>query len=112
RLAGEGRVLSGHDAQQRALPHAVRADDADLRAGQEREVEVGDDALVRGMDLRDPLHNKDVVRHMAAVSGTTVHRWPAASACARPVEHTAEANRTQESPPPAAGGSRAGGGLS
>src|SRR5690606_16662430 len=77
RLAGEGRVVAGHDAEQRALPHPVRPDDADLRAREEREVEVGDDPLVRGMDLRHPLHREDIVRHTRAVSGTPAVQSPA-----------------------------------
>jgi hypothetical protein len=34
-LADELLVLAGHDLEDRALPRAVEAEDADLRAGQE-----------------------------------------------------------------------------
>jgi hypothetical protein len=63
RLAGEVLVLARHDAEQGALAHAVRPDDADLRAGDEGQVEVLDDLLVGRVDLGHALHREDVVGH-------------------------------------------------
>ena len=75
RFAGEVFVLSRHDAEQRGLAHAVRSDDADLRAGNEREIEVGDDAFVGRVDLGHALHGENVVGHGGRVSGTTRRDW-------------------------------------
>jgi hypothetical protein len=52
-----------HDAKERALAGAVRADDADLRAEEEGERDVFEDALVGRMDAGNVLHREDVFGH-------------------------------------------------
>ena len=66
-LAEELGVLAGHDPQQRALAGAVQAEHADLGAGQEREPDVLEDDVVGGMDLPQPFHDVDVLRHAVAI---------------------------------------------
>jgi hypothetical protein len=60
---GEVLVLASHDPEQRALARAVQAKDADLRAVIEREPDVFENLLVRGIDLPEPLHGVDELRH-------------------------------------------------
>ena len=57
-------VLAGHDPQQRALPGAVQAEDADLRARQERQPDVLENAGVGRVDLPEPLHRVDKLWHL------------------------------------------------
>ena len=64
RLADELLVLAGHDPQQRALARAVQAEHANLRAGQKRQPDVLEDDVVGRMDLPQPLHGVDELRHM------------------------------------------------
>ena len=56
-------VLPRHDLQQRALSGAVEAQHTDLRAREEREPDVLEDDVVRGIDLPQPLHDLDELRH-------------------------------------------------
>src|SRR5207245_8023059 len=63
RLAEEPAVLAGHDAQERALARPVRADDADLRPEEERQVDPLQDLASRRDDLAQVLHLKDVFGH-------------------------------------------------
>src|SRR5690606_33732565 len=57
-------VDARHDAEERALAGAVRAEDADLRARQEGQPHALQDLLVRRVDLADVLHREDeLVRH-------------------------------------------------
>ena len=63
-LAQEIRVHAGHDAQERALAGAVRAEHADLGAGEEREPDALQDLPLGRDDLAKILHREDVlVRH-------------------------------------------------
>ena len=62
RHAGRGLVPPGHDPQQGRLAGAVRAEDADLRPGQERERDVREHLAVRAVELVGPVHREDVVR--------------------------------------------------
>ena len=57
-------VLARHDAQQRALARAVQAEHADLRAGQKRQPDVLEDDVVGRVNLPEPLHGVDELRHM------------------------------------------------
>ena len=67
RLAEEVLVLAGHDAQERGLARAVAADDADLGARKERQVDALQDLLVRRMNPPQVLHGEDVLMsHRAA----------------------------------------------
>ena len=59
RFAEKFPILAGHDAQQRALPRAVRAEDADLGAGQKRQPDVLEDDVVGRMNLPETLHGVD-----------------------------------------------------
>jgi hypothetical protein len=60
-LAREIGVDPGHDAQQRGFARAVGADDADLDAGQEIEVDVLEAFLAARIGLGDPGHVIDVL---------------------------------------------------
>jgi hypothetical protein len=55
-------VDAGHDAEQRGLPGAVRSEDADLRAGIEREPDVVEDHARRWHHLAQGLHDVDELR--------------------------------------------------
>ena len=69
-----------HDPQQRRLAGAVRAEHADLRAGQERERDVREHLAVRAVKLVGPVHREDVVAH----GEITIAAAPAlCSACER-----------------------------
>ena len=63
RFADELLLLPRHDPQQRALARAVEAEHADLRPGQEREPDVLEDDVVGKMDLPEPFHGVDELRH-------------------------------------------------
>ena len=57
-----GRLVeAGHDPQQRRLAGAVRAEDADLRPGQERERDARQHLPLRAVELVDPVHGVDVI---------------------------------------------------
>ena len=64
RLAQEVRLEPGHDAQQRRLAGAVRADDADLRAIQERQPDVLENDRVGRVNLTQPFHRVNELRHV------------------------------------------------
>ena len=65
-----GRLLEpGHHPQQGRLAGAVRPDDADLRAGQERERDVVEDDLV-AVRLAHGTHLIDELRHGIKPTGT------------------------------------------
>ena len=53
----------GHDPQQRRLAGAVRAEHADLGAGQEAERDVRQHLPVGAVELVGPVHREDVVAH-------------------------------------------------
>jgi hypothetical protein len=61
-LGGAGRrlFLAGHDPQERRLARAVRAEHADLRAGEERQGDVRQHLAVGAVELVDPVHRVDV----------------------------------------------------
>ena len=59
--ARRGLLLARHDPEQRRLAGAVRAEHADLRAGQERERDVREDLPVGTVELVGPVHGEDVV---------------------------------------------------
>src|SRR5262249_14769549 len=63
RLAEKARVLAGHDLQERALPRAVQAEHADLRAEVERQPDVFENLGVGRMNLPEPLHGVNKLRH-------------------------------------------------
>ena len=68
RLAEEVLVHAGHDAKQRRLPGAVRAEHADLRAREEGEVDAAKDLPLGRDDLPQVAHGEDVLgRHGAHV---------------------------------------------
>ena len=74
RLAGEVLLDAGHDLQQRGLARAVQAEDADLGARQEGEVDPLQDLALRRDDLPQVDHGEDVlVRHG---SGGVYNRGP------------------------------------
>ena len=56
-------VEARHDLEQRGLAGAVGADDANLRAVVERQVDVLEDDGVGRIDLPEPLHRVDELRH-------------------------------------------------
>ena len=62
RVAVVGVVEPRHDLEQRRLPGAVRADDADLRAVQERESHVVEDDLV-AVGLAHVAQGEHIIRH-------------------------------------------------
>ncbi len=62
-LAEELLVHAGHHPHQRALPGAVRAEDPDLRAREEREPDVLEDHLFGRDELAESLHGEDDVGH-------------------------------------------------
>jgi hypothetical protein len=53
-------IHTRHDAEEGALARAVGAEDADLRAGIEREVDPLEDLLAGGHDLPEVAHREDV----------------------------------------------------
>ena len=55
-LAARGLLEAGHDAQQGRLAGAVRSQDADLGAVQERERDLLEDLALRAVELVDPVH--------------------------------------------------------
>ncbi len=59
--ARRGLVLAGHDAEQRRLARAVRAEHADLRSRQERQRDVREHLPVGAVELVGPVHGVDVV---------------------------------------------------
>jgi hypothetical protein len=62
-----GLLQPGHDAQQRRLAGAVRAEHADLRPVQERERDVREHLPLGAVELVGPVHRVDhVARHAAA----------------------------------------------
>jgi hypothetical protein len=66
-LARRRLLDSSHDAQERALARAVLAEDADLGARIEGEIDPLQDLLVGRMDLAEIDHREDVLgRHGAA----------------------------------------------
>src|SRR5262249_50419597 len=80
-LAEEIGVDAGHDAQERRLARPPRADDADLRARVERQIDPLQDLLVRRVDPTEVLHREDVlVSHEAGsvAQGTAPITAPAA----------------------------------
>jgi hypothetical protein len=64
-----GLFQPGHHPQQGGLPHAVRPDDADLRAGQERQGDVVEDDLV-AVRLPHGAHLVDELGHVLKRRGT------------------------------------------
>src|SRR5829696_4080117 len=64
-LAVGGLLHAGHDLEHGRLPGAVRADDADLGAGQERQGDVVEDHLV-AVRLARTDHRVDVLSHWAS----------------------------------------------
>ena len=81
-VAGEVLLDSRHDAEQGRLPGSVQAEDADLRAGQEREVDALQDLALRRDDLPQIDHRVDVlVRHKGreCIAGRESGRQQAAS---------------------------------
>jgi hypothetical protein len=64
RLALEVLLQARHDLEERRLPRAVRADDADLRAVEERQPDVLKDDGVGRIDLPEPLHRVDELRQV------------------------------------------------
>jgi len=70
-LAFEVGVDPGHDLEERGFPRAVDADDTDLDAGQEVQVDVLEALLAAGVGLGDVLHVVDVLvgGHVSAPSG-------------------------------------------
>ncbi len=56
-------VEAGHDLQQRRLARAVVPDDADLGAGEEREVDVAQHLFVRRVEPVEVLHLEDEFSH-------------------------------------------------
>ena len=58
-LAREPVVLTGHDPQQRRLPRAVGADDADLRPRVEGEVDALQHLTIGGVEARETAHGVD-----------------------------------------------------
>ncbi len=64
-------VLPRHDAQQAALPRAVQAEHADLRAGQKREPDVFENDVVGLVNLAQTLHGVDELRHVLIVALTS-----------------------------------------
>ncbi len=82
RFAEERRVVARHDFQQRALAGAVQAEDANLRAGQEREPDVFQDLMVGWMDLPEPFHRVDELWCHEYLRGVTaVERMMSAQNC-------------------------------
>ena len=65
RVAVGGLVETGHDLQHGRLAGAVRADDADLRAGQERQGDVVEDHLV-AVRLAHLVHGVDELSHTSS----------------------------------------------
>ena len=61
RVAAVAVVDPGHDPQQGRLARAVEAEDADLRAVEEAQRDVGQHRLVRRVGPRDPVHGEDVL---------------------------------------------------
>ena len=57
-------VLARHDPQQRALARAVQAEHADLGAGQKRQPDVLENDVVGLVNLAQPLHGVDELRHV------------------------------------------------
>ena len=55
-FADEMLVFSRHDLEERALAGAVRAEHADLGAGQKREPDVAKNLGIGRVDLPQPLH--------------------------------------------------------
>ena len=70
RLADEFGVGAGHDAQHGRLASTVHAEQADLRAGVERQRNVLDDLAFRRDDLADADHRVDVLH---VCSGQKTH---------------------------------------
>jgi hypothetical protein len=60
-VAGVLAVDAGHDPQQGALPRPVRAEHADLGAGQERQRDVFQHHAVWRMYAAEPIHGEDVL---------------------------------------------------
>ena len=69
RVAAEVGVAAGHDVQHRRLAGAVVAEDADLRAGQERERDVLEHRLVGRERLGEAVHLEDVLMGHGCVRG-------------------------------------------
>src|SRR6185437_5558612 len=63
RLAVDLLVDAGHDLEQRGLAGPVEPEHADLGAGKEREADVAQNDALRGDELANPLHGKDVLGH-------------------------------------------------
>src|SRR5262245_11900417 len=61
-------VDARHDAKQRALARAIPTQHADLGAEKERQIDVLENALLRGMDARDLLHGEDELCHAPALA--------------------------------------------
>ena len=83
--AGGRLLLAGHDPQHRRLAGAVRAEHADLRAGEERQRDVREHLAVGAVELVDPVHREDVfAAHRSATIPSagaqnlpgTLPRWP------------------------------------
>ena len=72
-LAREVLVDAGHDAQQRRLARAVRAEHADLRVAVERQPDALQDLLALRGDLAQVLHGEDELGH--AVSRLLCLGW-------------------------------------
>jgi hypothetical protein len=61
-FAAEVRVETGHDFEQRRLAGAIRAENANLRAGEKRKPDVLENDGIGRMCLPEPLHSEDVLR--------------------------------------------------
>ena len=64
RLAEKALILARHDAQQRALARPVQPQHANLRARQKRQPDVFEYDVVGLMDLAQPFHGVDELRHV------------------------------------------------
>ena len=62
-FADEVLLLTRHDLEQRALARAVESEDADLRARQERQPDVFENLGVGRINLPEPLHRVNELRH-------------------------------------------------
>ena len=95
-VAEEVLVDAGHDAQQRRLAGAVRAEDADLGARVERQIDPLQDLLVRRVNPPEVLHRVDVlVRH----GGGSVAAQPAGARAVASFTTAVVPAETERSPP-------------
>ncbi len=63
RFADELGILPRHDAEQRALARAVQAEDTNLGAREKRQPDVLEDDVVGLVNLAQPFHGVDELRH-------------------------------------------------